>query len=200
MPQSIRDEYTRKINEATSEEVVQIFKCLQCRSLNVARVNVFELLERRELECNKCGHTTPLKACFNGEFIRTFTGWAKEGFIPRNLMPIITKLHEGMSIVTCNVQAHRNIVIKGSATTITGKIIPLHSMVKITLTLVDPKGNKSELSTETDDKGEYAITYRFDECGKWKLQAYWTGDNDHYGSCSKEVTVLVYEYQNNHFF
>ncbi|MCS7114174.1 MAG: hypothetical protein N0A00_02005, partial [Candidatus Bathyarchaeota archaeon] len=194
LPLPVKEEYETKYNQAGPEEVVQIFKCLQCNSLNVLTANIFELIEEREIKCEKCGYKMPLKLCLDNEFLKTFVRWAQESFISRNLMPMLIKLQEGMSLITCDVKVYRNIIVKGSAPKITGRIIPPHPLQEVTLTLVDPKGNKSESKVSTDINGVYALEQRFDECGEWKICASWRGDEDHYCSTSKEITVLVFEF------
>jgi len=108
-------------------------------------------------------------------------------------MPIITKIEEEMSLITCDILVYRNIIIKDAAVTIKGNIVPPHPGEKVIVKMMDEEGNIRTVESVTDTNGEYRLDYKFDKCGKWKIWVSWNGDMDHYSSVSEKVTALVFE-------
>lgn len=181
-------EYEEKLRKARRhEKVALILECPNCRNTSIPIENIFEVLKRLEVECEKCGCKVPLNFRVDENFLR----WARDVYIPKTLMPALTRVVERMSTITCKVMAYRNRVICGAASTIEVVIEPPHPRCTFELTLIDPKGSEHTYNLATDDSSRCKWNYTFNMCGVWRIYASWLGDEDHIGALSREVNVLV---------
>jgi len=191
LPPGVASEYRRKIKSVSSEEeMALIFQCSKCSRLNVIVKNIFEFIKEGTFECGACGYKTPSKLTVDKYFLK----WAEEKYIPKHLMPTLSRLLTEISVVTCRTLAHRNIAILGAPCTIEGEVEPPHPECTVTLTATDPEGAAHTFSTLTDADGKYRFTYTFNKLGVWNLRASWSGDEDHLGAYSENVELLVYKF------
>lgn len=190
LPPGVAADYKRKIKSVRSEkEMVLLFQCSKCSRINITVKNVFELIKREEVECEACGHKTPFKSVIGERFLK----WAEEKYIPRHLMPALTKLINEISVLSCRVLVYRNIAICGAKCTIEGEVEPPHPGCIATLTIIDPEGLTNTFNVQIDADGKYRFDHKFEKLGVWSLRASWNGDEDHLGAYSENVEFLVYK-------
>jgi hypothetical protein len=56
-----------------------------------------------------------------------------------------------------------------------------------------PDGRTETVSTKTDDRGHYTLTFTPDEPGVWTMQVVWNGDRSHASTQSRVCGVSVSE-------
>jgi predicted RNA-binding Zn-ribbon protein involved in translation (DUF1610 family) len=196
LPPIYGHKYSAEVAKTKPDEVAYMVKCPQCGELNISRGNVADLVAGREIECPKCGKKLPLKLCRDERFLEGFLKWDRQEMIPKHVMPLLVKLEEMASSITCQVLAQtgdRRAVARDAPVAIRGFISPPHPKSKVFLEITDPEGEKKHFEALTDDSGSFEVLIRFGKCGEWSISPYWLGDEDHYGSKSTR-TVLVFEF------
>jgi hypothetical protein len=195
LPPIYSHKYSAEVARAQYDEVVFIVKCPHCNELSISRSNVVDLVAGREVGCPRCGGKLSLKLRCNEHFLEGFFKWARQEMIPKHVMPLLVKLEEMTSSITCQVLSQTDLraVVRGAPVAIRGFISPPHPRSKVFLQITDPDGEKQYIEALTDDSGRFEVVFRFGKCGEWSISSYWLGDEDHYGSKSTR-TILVFEF------
>ncbi|MEM3547265.1 MAG: hypothetical protein QW341_02930 [Candidatus Bathyarchaeia archaeon] len=189
LPPYIKAEYEEKLSRTGPEEIALIFECPDCHNISISVKSIFDFPEKCEVECERCEHKVLVKPHIDENFLK----WAWETYIPKQLMSALIKIIGRMSVVVCNVLAYENKVLCGATSTIDVAIEPPHPGCAFELTLIDPEGSKQIYKFSTNNNSICRWNYTFDKCGIWRIYASWPGDEDHIGSLSREVRVLVCE-------
>jgi len=82
-------------------------------------------------------------------------------------------------------------ITNGESITISGFIYPAHANQKVTLKYKMPNGIILTRNVTSTTLGEFEDTFTPQMVGNWTIKASWSGDIDHEGSVSKEVSFLV---------
>lgn len=198
LPPIYSHKYSAETSKTKPDEIVYLIKCPYCDELNISRNDVVDLIVGREIECPKCGKKLPVKLCYDKRFLERFVKWARHEMIPKHVMPLLVKLEEMASLITCQILAptseHRT-VVRDAPVVIRGFINPPHPKTKVFIEMTDPEGERQSIETLTADLGSYEVEFRFGKCGEWCITPYWLGDEDHFGSKSTR-TILVFEFPN----
>jgi hypothetical protein len=196
LPPIYGHKYSAEVAKAKPEEVAFMVKCPHCGELDISRGNVVDLVVERGVECPRCSGKLSLKLCRDKRFLEGFLKWARHEMIPKHVMPLLVKLEEMASSITCQVLAQTGdlrAVVRDAPVVIRGFISPPHPRSKVFLEITDPDGEKKHVEALIDDSGSFEVVIRFGKCGEWSISPYWLGDEDHYGSKSTR-TILVFEF------
>jgi len=110
-----------------------------------------------------------------------------QGYKPK--LAIYFSLPKIATSVTCRVSPTSASV--GDTITIRGQISPSVEGANVELTIKAPDGSISTLQKKTGSDGSYSGTFTPDQVGTWKVLASWTGDEEHDGATSSEVSFTV---------
>ena len=89
------------------------------------------------------------------------------------------------------VQVDPLVGVFGQTITINGSIVPIHANVYVELTFARPDGSTTTRSCRTSTDGTYRATFVPDRAGLWTVKAQWSGDADHGGAISSDLTFAV---------
>jgi hypothetical protein len=93
--------------------------------------------------------------------------------------------------ISCSVLSAS--VTLDNSTTVSGSISPPVSNVTVTLTYTKPDATTMIRTVTTGANGSYSDTYTPNVVGSWRVKAYWTGNDNYFGSTSFDATFIVRE-------
>jgi len=134
----------------------------------------------------------PLKLLQNPEKLNLAVWWpmmAPWGDVEVDIMDWIIRSPES----SLSISLTSPMVSLGEKVTISGFVYPAHTNATVTLTFEIPDGSLLTRNVNSTILGEFKDTFIPELVGSWTVKASWSGDIDHEGSDSSEVSFIVEE-------